>query len=191
MVSSMGSRALVSLRPAIQATGRLAVAPVGLPRSVRKLIAWPGSGRAAVVSQQPAQPLAATHVGAPERADLWCDQLVAEPLMVPLPMVVRHELVDGAEQPTFPEEDQAVQTLRPDRAHEALRVGVGIGRLDGRQHDPYPALWTIRRNPSVHLLSRSQMSTWWRARNPSTASVSRRAACAMNHPSGVGVEPAT
>src|SRR5213596_3856770 len=102
MVSSMGSRALVSLRPAIQATGRLAVAPVGLPRSVRKLIAWPGSGRAAVVSQQPAQPLAATHVGAPERADLWCDQLVAEPLMVPLPMVVRHELVDGAEQPTAP-----------------------------------------------------------------------------------------
>src|SRR5438034_4237826 len=138
MVSSMGSRALVSLRPAIQATGRLAVAPVGLPRSVRKLIAWPGSGRAAVVSQQPAQPLAATHVGAPGTADLWCDQLVAEPLMVPLPMVVRHELVDGAEQPTFPEEDQAVETLRPDRAQEALRVGVGIGRLDGRQHDPYP-----------------------------------------------------
>src|SRR5947208_9928354 len=31
MVSSMGSRALVSRRPAIQATGRLAVAPVGLP----------------------------------------------------------------------------------------------------------------------------------------------------------------
>jgi len=110
----------------------------GFARSVRKLIPWPDSGRAAVVSQQSAQPLAATHVGAPERADLWCDQLVAEPLMVPLPMVVRHELVDGAEQPTFPEEDQAVETLRPDRAHEALRVGVGIGRLDGRQHDPYP-----------------------------------------------------
>src|SRR5213076_599927 len=56
----------------------------------------------------------------------------------PLPVVVRHELVDGAEQPTFPEEDQAVETFRPDRAHEVLRVGVGIGRLDGRQHDPYP-----------------------------------------------------
>src|SRR2546425_8653100 len=77
--------------------------PCHFARSVRNLIPWPDSGRAAVVSHQSAQPLAATHVGAPERADLWCDQLVAEPLMVPLPMVVRHELVDGAEQPTFPE----------------------------------------------------------------------------------------
>jgi hypothetical protein len=38
----------------------------------------------------------------------------------------------------------------------------------------------------VHLASRSQMRTRWRARKPSIASVSRRAACAMNHASGVG-----
>ena len=50
--------------------------------------------------------------------------------MVPLPMVVRHEL-EGAEQPTFPEENQAVEALRADRAHEALRIGVGVRRLDG------------------------------------------------------------
>jgi hypothetical protein len=31
------------------------------------------------------------------------DQLVAEPLMVPLPMVVRHELVQGAAEPTLPD----------------------------------------------------------------------------------------
>jgi hypothetical protein len=58
--------------------------------------------------------------------------------MVSLPMVVRHELVEGAEQATFPEKDQAVETLLSDRAHEPFRVRVGIRRLDGRQHDPHP-----------------------------------------------------
>ncbi len=45
------------------------------------------------------------------------------------------------------------------------------------------------RNPSVHFPSRSQISTRWRAKNPSTASVSRRAACPMNAASGFRVEP--
>jgi hypothetical protein len=53
-------------------------------------------------------------------------------------MVVRHELIEGAEQATLPEEDEVVQTLLADRAHEALRVGVGIRRPDGGQHDPHP-----------------------------------------------------
>jgi hypothetical protein len=37
-----------------------------------------------IVPQQPAQPFAATNVGTPERAGLRHDQLIAEPLMVPL-----------------------------------------------------------------------------------------------------------
>jgi hypothetical protein len=57
--------------------------------------------------------------------------------MVPLPMVVRHELVEGPEQATYPEKDQAIETLPADRAHKALRVRGGIRRLDGRQHDPH------------------------------------------------------
>jgi hypothetical protein len=44
------------------------------------------------------------------------DQLIPEPLMIPFPMVVRHELVDGAAEPTFPEEDQTVEhSLRIER----------------------------------------------------------------------------
>jgi hypothetical protein len=58
-----------------------------MARSVRKLISC--SGRAMVVAQQPAQPLAAAHVGGPKRAGLRRDQLVAQPLMISLPMVVR------------------------------------------------------------------------------------------------------
>jgi hypothetical protein len=111
--------------------------------------------------------------------------------MVSLFVVVRHELVDGAEQAPLPKQDQTIKTLLPDGAHEALRVGVGIRRVDGCPHDPEPAPWTMRWKPSVHLVSRSQMRTRWPTRNPSTTSVSRRAACAMNHASGVGVEPAT
>src|SRR2546426_6878843 len=104
--------------------------PTVRSRSVRKLI--PCSGRAVVIPQQPTQPLAATNVGAPERAGPWRDQVVAEPLMVPLPVVVRHELVEHAQQAPFPEENQAVQTLLANRAHEPLRVGVGVRCLEGR-----------------------------------------------------------
>jgi hypothetical protein len=38
--------------------------------------------------------------------------------MVPLPVVVRHELVKGVEQPPLPEQDQTIETLLADRAHE-------------------------------------------------------------------------
>ena len=89
---------------------------------------WPGSTGA----KSPAQPLAATNVSAIARERLWRDQVVAEPLMVPLPMVVRYELVEDADQAPFPEENQAVETLLANRAHEPFRVGVGVRRLDGR-----------------------------------------------------------
>src|SRR5438093_6622378 len=99
-------------------------------RSVRILI--PCSGRAVVVPQKPAQPLAATNVSAIARERFWRDQVVAEPLMVPLPMVVRYELVEDADQAPFPEKNQAVETLLANRAHEPFRVSVGIRRLEGR-----------------------------------------------------------
>jgi len=61
-----------------------------------------------VVPQQPAQPLAATNVSAIARERFWRDQVIAEPLMV---LVVRHELVEDADQAPFPEKNQAVETL--------------------------------------------------------------------------------
>src|SRR5437867_12938366 len=91
-----------------------------------------GSGRAVVVAQQPAQPLVAANVGADERAGPCRDQSVTEPLMVPLPMVVRYELVEDADQAPFPEKNQAVETLPANRVPEPFRVSVGIRRLEGR-----------------------------------------------------------
>src|SRR5438094_2856256 len=105
-------------------------------RSVRILI--PCSGRAVVVPQKPAQPLAATNVSAIARERFWRDQVVPEPLMIPLSMVVGHELVEDTDQAPFPEENQAVETLLANRAHEPFRVGVGVRRLDGREDDANP-----------------------------------------------------
>ena len=90
-----------------------------------------------VVPQQPAQPFAATNESPVGRVDPARDQLVAEPLMVPLPVVVRHELIDGTEQATFAEEDQTIKTFLADGAHEPLREGIGIRCLDRRHHDPH------------------------------------------------------
>src|SRR5262249_34411492 len=107
-------------------------------RSVRKLIRSSDSRRAVVVPQQPAQSVPTPNLRPASTCGFRGDQLIPEPLMVPLPVIVRHELVEGAKQPTLAEQDQAVETLCSDRAHKALRVGVGIGRLDGRLYDPYP-----------------------------------------------------
>src|SRR5262249_62033899 len=81
--------------------------------------------------------------------------------MVLLPVVVRHELIEGAEQPPLPEQDQVVETLRPDGAHEALRIGVAFGAWTGVSTIRTPAPWMVWRNPSVHFRARSQMSTRW------------------------------
>ena len=95
-------------------------------------------------------------------------------------MVVSHELVEGAEEPTFPEEDQTVETLLPDRAHEAFRIGVGIRRPNGHQQDPHPGALDDAAEfigpLAVAIADENAVAT----RNPSTASVRRRAACTMN-----------
>ena len=73
------------------------------------------------------------------------DQGVAEPLMVSLFVVVRHELVDGAEQSPLPKQDQTIETLLPDGAHEALRgelgdrhYAAGVGPRSWRQVERPP-----------------------------------------------------
>ncbi len=53
-----------------------------------------------------------TERGARERA-FWCDQVVAEPLMVPFSVVVHHELVEHVPEAPFPEENEAVPSEGP------------------------------------------------------------------------------
>jgi len=92
-----------------------------------------------VVAQQPAQPRPATKVGAGADAAMFGrDQLVAEALVVPLAVVVRHELVEDATQAPFSEEDEPIETLFANRAHEPLRVGIGVRRLNRRPNNAHP-----------------------------------------------------
>jgi hypothetical protein len=69
----------------------------------------------------------------PERLN----QSVADALMVPLAMVVGHEVGNGAPKMALTERDHAIEALLLDRSHEALRVGVTVWRAKRRLHDPH------------------------------------------------------
>src|SRR5262245_57399652 len=84
-----------------------------------------------VVPQQPAQPVPTADLRPARDSGSRGNQRTPEPLLVPLPMVVRHVLVEGAEQPPLPEEDQTIEALLADRAHEPLGVGVALGARTG------------------------------------------------------------
>ena len=83
---------------------------------------------AVVVVQHAAQALPPAKgtrgIGTPQRLN----ELVAKALVVPLGVVVRHELRDRAPKVTLPEQNHAIQALLFDRADEPLRVGVGVSR---------------------------------------------------------------
>jgi hypothetical protein len=54
----------------------------------------PGSRRVIVVPQEAAQTVAATNSGTTTGATTWCNQIVAQALMIPFLMVVHHELLE-------------------------------------------------------------------------------------------------
>jgi hypothetical protein len=76
-------------------------------------------GRAVVVPQQPAQPVPAADLGPASVRGCRGDQLIPEPLMVPLPVVVRHELVEGAEQRRSP--NRIRRSKHPSRIERTIR----------------------------------------------------------------------
>src|SRR5690242_20898515 len=69
------------------------------------------------------------------------DQLIAESLVIPLAVVVRHKLVDESAQTSLAEEDHSIETFFTERAHEPLRVGIGIRRLNRRLHDAHAGVF--------------------------------------------------
>ena len=56
------------------------------------------------------------------------DQLIIDPLVIPLPMIVSGILASRLSQRPFAEEDHSIETLILDRADETLGVGVQVGR---------------------------------------------------------------
>jgi hypothetical protein len=84
-----------------------------------------------VVAEEPAKPVASTDApkrggdGSRERDD------VAQPLVVPLLVVVRDVLAQDGAQVGFAERDDLRETLALDGPHEALSMGVQIRRARG------------------------------------------------------------
>src|SRR5205085_8066305 len=62
------------------------------------------------------------------------EQHVALALMIPLVMIMRHVLIEGATQGRFAKQNQPRQTLLFDRSHPALRVRVQIWRPRRQGH---------------------------------------------------------
>src|SRR5215475_15710015 len=64
------------------------------------------------------------------------DQLIPEPLVMALTMVVDDKSLDRPSKVALAEGNHSVETLLLDRAHEAFGVRIGIRRPERRLHDP-------------------------------------------------------
>ena len=86
-----------------------------------------------VVLEQPAETLVA-HDTTVADGFRWFDQLVPEPLMVPLSVIMSKVLGTGSSERSFAEKDELVQALALDRENESLRKCVQVGAAAGKFH---------------------------------------------------------
>ena len=68
------------------------------------------------------------------------NELIVEPLMIPLLMVVRDKLRDGPPEMALADRNHPIKTLFFNGAHEAFRVRVGIRRPERRLDDVDPGV---------------------------------------------------
>ena len=105
-------------------------------RTVRKLRCVQTLRSTAVVVQHAAQALPPTHRSHDVLVAKRLDQFVLKTLMVPLRVVVRHELCQCTPEMVLTEQDQTVQAFLFDGAHEPLCIGVAVGRVRRCSDDP-------------------------------------------------------
>jgi hypothetical protein len=78
--------------------------------------------------------------------------------MVPLRVIVLHELGDRRAKMPLAERDQFVEALRPDGQYKSLCEGIQVRACAGSLMGLTPALRKTRRNSSVKSGSRSWMT---------------------------------
>jgi hypothetical protein len=93
-------------------------------------------GRPVVKVQHAAQALPATNHTVAIGSLQGLNELVPDALMIPLRVIVRHELRHGAPKVALAKEQYAVQALLFDRSHEPLCVGITVRRAHCCPDDP-------------------------------------------------------
>jgi hypothetical protein len=115
------------------------------------------SGCAAVIIEEPAESLStANPIDAIDRR-CAVNEFVAEPLVIPLSVVMLDEFGNRPSEMTFTARDHPVEALVLDRAHEPFGIGIRIRRPRRRLHHAEPGLAqpvAQRGTRSVSLLDR-------------------------------------
>ena len=107
------------------------------------------SCRAYVVIEKPAEALTTANPTAAMNRRRAVNEFVAEPLVIPLLVIVCNELGDRPAEMTVTKRDHPVEALVLDRAPEAFRVGIRVGRLKRCLHHADPSLVTGGRGRGV------------------------------------------
>ena len=79
------------------------------------------------------------------------EQLVVQPLVVPLAMVVGHELGNRTSKMSLSEQDHALEALLLDRPNESLRVRIAVRCQERRLNDPHSVLVEERQRGTTPL----------------------------------------
>ncbi len=80
-----------------------------------------------VVTENPAQSLAATNGTRRSLDNLTVDEFVPKPLVIPLTVIVRHELPEGSPKMPLTQGHDPIEAFLFDPPHEALRMRVAVG----------------------------------------------------------------
>lgn len=92
---------------------------------------------AVVIIEQPTEPLPPTDGTAGARSWQLIDQLVVQPLVVPLAVIVRHKVSKRLPKVAFSERNHAVKAFLSNRAHEPLRIGIAIRSQERCANHPH------------------------------------------------------
>jgi hypothetical protein len=102
------------------------------------------SSRAGVIIEQPTEtslPTDATDTRSGSRA---VNELISQPLMIPLAMIMGDKLGDGSPKMTLAKRNEAVEAFLLNRADKSFSVRVRIRCVIGRSHDADPGLMEPR-----------------------------------------------
>ena len=151
-----------------------------------------------VVTENPADTLAATNDADRSLAPWRFDQFVSEPLMIPLVMIVPRELLERHPQVPFPDRDDPIQALLFYRPDESLRVGVAVGRTRRRADhaNPHRVEELLHASAPFHIavadhnLPFSEKTIWFARNLPQTLNDERlvRIWCGTDHRYATGLQ---